>query len=66
MWLFSLSILIVRYFLCLTKFCSNRPWKNAFVAGLVMLPGATVGAILAPLSERVLDQYGAKNLYYLA
>ena len=63
---FSLSILIVRYFLCLTKFCSNRPWKNAFVAGLVMLPGATVGAILAPLSGRVLDQYGAKNLYYLA
>ncbi|EGO2736491.1 MFS transporter [Enterococcus faecalis] len=35
--------------------------KNAFVAGLVMLPGATVGAILAPLSGRVLDQYGAKK-----
>ncbi len=28
MWLFSLSILIVRYFLCLTKLCSNRPWKK--------------------------------------
>lgn len=26
-----------------------------------MLPGATVGAILAPLSGRVLDQYGAKK-----
>ena len=60
MWLFSLSILIVRYFLCLTKLCSNRPWKNAFVAGLVMCQ-ALQSAILAPLSGRVLDQYGAKT-----
>ncbi|BAK95387.1 MFS transporter [Tetragenococcus halophilus] len=35
--------------------------ENAFIAGLVMLPGATVGAILAPVSGRVLDKYGAKK-----
>lgn len=35
--------------------------ENAFVAGLVMLPGAAIGAILAPISGRVLDKYGAKR-----
>lgn len=35
--------------------------ENAFVAGLVMLPGAAIGAILAPISGRVLDKYGAKK-----
>lgn len=34
--------------------------ENAFVAGLVMLPGAAIGAIVAPISGRVLDRYGAK------
>ncbi|MDN6639978.1 MAG: MFS transporter [Tetragenococcus sp.] len=34
--------------------------ESAFTAGLIMLPGATVGAILAPISGRVLDKYGAK------
>ncbi|KFN90280.1 major facilitator superfamily protein [Tetragenococcus muriaticus PMC-11-5] len=35
--------------------------QNAFVAGLIMLPGAAIGAILAPISGRVLDKYGAKR-----
>ncbi|MDN5810473.1 MAG: MFS transporter, partial [Tetragenococcus koreensis] len=34
---------------------------NAFIAGLVMLPGAAIGAILAPISGRVLDKHGAKR-----
>ncbi|MEO1769449.1 MFS transporter [Candidatus Enterococcus ferrettii] len=35
--------------------------KDAFVSGLVMLPGAAVGAILAPISGRVLDSVGPKK-----
>lgn len=35
--------------------------KDAFVAGLMMLPGAATGAILAPLSGRLLDNIGAKK-----
>lgn len=38
--------------------------KDAFIAGLVMMPGAAVGAILAPISGRVLDSFGAKNQSY--
>ena len=35
--------------------------KDAFIAGLVMMPGAAVGAILAPISGRVLDSFGPKK-----
>ncbi|MDU6523118.1 MFS transporter [Enterococcus devriesei] len=35
--------------------------KDAFVAGLVMMPGAAVGAILAPISGRILDTFGSKK-----
>lgn len=35
--------------------------KDAFIAGLVMMPGAAVGALLAPISGRVLDNFGAKK-----
>lgn len=35
--------------------------KDAFVAGLLMLPGATVGAVLAPISGNLLDRFGSKK-----
>lgn len=35
--------------------------QSAFTAGLIMLPGAAIGAILAPISGRILDKYGAKR-----
>lgn len=35
--------------------------KDAFTAGLVMLPGAAIGAILAPISGRLLDKLDRKN-----
>jgi EmrB/QacA subfamily drug resistance transporter len=34
---------------------------TAFESGLVMIPGAIIGALLAPLSGRILDTYGAKR-----
>lgn len=35
--------------------------EDAFVAGLLMLPGASVGAILAPISGNLLDRFGSKK-----
>lgn len=35
--------------------------QSAFIAGLTMLPGATVGAFLAPFAGRILDQHGPKK-----
>lgn len=34
---------------------------TSFESGLVMIPGAIIGAILAPLSGRILDNFGAKR-----
>ncbi|MEK0306936.1 MFS transporter [Bifidobacterium favimelis] len=34
--------------------------RNALQAGLIVLPGAAIGAILAPVSGRIYDQLGAR------
>lgn len=34
--------------------------RNSLQAGLIVLPGAAIGAILAPLSGRIYDQLGAR------
>lgn len=34
---------------------------NALVAGLIVFPGALIGAILSPLSGTILDHFGAKK-----
>lgn len=63
--LFLLGFLVCQFLLLgisfvLPNFVQIVMGKDAFVAGLVMLPGAAVGAVLAPISGRVLDNYGAK------
>lgn len=35
--------------------------KSALIAGLTMLPGALIGAVLAPISGRLLDHHGAQK-----
>ena len=34
--------------------------ENAFIAGCILLPGCLLGAILAPISGKILDKFGAK------
>ncbi|BCA86907.1 MFS transporter [Enterococcus saigonensis] len=64
--LFLLGFLVCQFLLLgisfvLPNFIQIVMGKDAFIAGLVMLPGAAVGAILAPISGRVLDNHGAKK-----
>lgn len=35
--------------------------KNAFIAGLVVLPGAVIGAAFSPIGGQILDRFGAKK-----
>jgi len=35
--------------------------QSAFVAGLVVLPGAVIGAMFAPIGGNILDRFGAKR-----
>ncbi|WP_143462438.1 MFS transporter [Levilactobacillus enshiensis] len=35
--------------------------QSAFIAGLVVLPGAVIGAIFAPVGGHLLDRFGAKR-----
>lgn len=35
--------------------------QNATQAGLIVLPGAALGAVFAPISGRILDRYGARK-----
>ncbi|MBA1433820.1 MFS transporter [Bombilactobacillus bombi] len=35
--------------------------ESATIAGLIVLPGATLGAILAPFSGQILDKFGARK-----
>lgn len=64
--LFLLGFLVCQFLLLgisfvLPNFLQIILGKDAFVAGLVMLPGAAVGAVLAPISGRVLDSVGPKK-----
>lgn len=61
MWLFSLSILIVRYFLCLTKLCSNRPWKKCVCSWASHAARCYSWGHFGTTFWTVLDQYGAKK-----
>ncbi len=35
--------------------------ENPFIAGCILLPGCLLGAMLAPISGRLLDRFGAKR-----
>ena len=65
---FSLSVAVVMLiqFVCLAigflipNYAQLTLGKDAFVAGCLLLPGCNLGAVVSPLSGRVLDRFGAK------
>jgi nitrate/nitrite transporter NarK len=64
--LFLFGFLVCQFLLLgisfvLPNFVQLALGKDAFTAGLVMLPGAAIGAILAPISGRLLDKVGPKK-----
>ncbi len=64
--LFLFSFLVYQFLLLgisfvLPNFIQIVQGQSAFVAGLAMLPGATIGAVLSPISGKILDQAGPKK-----
>lgn len=64
---FSVAVLILVQFICLglgfliPNYSQIVSGENAFTAGCLLLPGCILGAVLAPLSGRLLDKFGAKK-----
>lgn len=66
---FSLSVLalLLLQFICLglgffiPNFAQIVLGENPFIAGCILLPGCLLGAMLAPISGRLLDRFGAKR-----
>lgn len=64
--LFLFSFLVYQFLLLgisfvLPNFIQIVQNQSAFTAGLAMLPGAAIGAILSPISGKILDQLGPKK-----
>ena len=59
-WGLSVTMTILLFFVFL-NFLQIVQGSSPFVAGLAMLPGAAVGAVLSPFSGKMLDQYGPKK-----
>ncbi|MGX7174267.1 MFS transporter [Enterococcus ratti] len=64
--LFLFSFLVYQFLLLgvsfiLPNFIQIVQGNNSFIAGLSMLPGAAIGAILSPFSGKLLDHYGPKK-----
>ncbi|MBO0481852.1 MFS transporter [Candidatus Enterococcus courvalinii] len=64
--LFLFSFLVYQFLLLgvsfvLPNFIQIVQGDTAFIAGLSMLPGAAIGAILSPFSGKLLDQHGPKK-----
>ena len=66
---FSLSVLglLLLQFICLgigffiPNFAQIVLGENPFVAGCILLPGCFLGALLAPVSGKLLDKFGARK-----
>ncbi len=66
---FTLSVmgLLLLQFICLglgfliPNFAQIVLHENAFVAGCILLPGCLLGAMLAPISGKILDKFGARR-----
>ena len=64
---FSVAVLILVQFICLglgfliPNYSQIVSGENAFTAGLLLLPGCILGAIMTPISGRILDKFGAKK-----
>ena len=66
---FSLSVLVLVFiqFICLglgfliPNYAQLVLGEEAFLAGCLLLPGCIIGAVLSPISGRILDRFGAKK-----
>lgn len=64
---FSVLVLVLIQFICLglgfliPNYAQLVSGQKAFLAGCLLLPGCLLGAVLSPVSGRILDRFGAKR-----
>ncbi|AZZ60790.1 multidrug efflux MFS transporter [Oenococcus sp. UCMA 16435] len=59
--LFLLQLVSLGLALILPNYIQIVNGKSAFVSGLLLFPAAALGAVLAPLGGKILDNFGAKK-----
>lgn len=63
----SVAVVLMVMFICLgigyliPNYAQLVSGENAFVAGMLLLPGCVIGASLTPISGRLLDRFGART-----
>ncbi|WP_143810145.1 MFS transporter, partial [Oenococcus oeni] len=59
--LFLLQLISLGLALILPNYIQVVNGKSAFISGLILFPAAALGAVLAPLGGKILDNFGAKK-----
>jgi len=59
----AITILMYADLILLPMYLQNGRGFTAFEAGLLLLPGAIINAILSPVTGKLFDKYGAKPLF---
>lgn len=59
--LFLLNFICLGFGFLIPNYAQLVSHESAFTAGLLLLPGCTLGAFLAPVSGRLLDRLGARR-----
>lgn len=58
---FILQFLTLGFYFVLPNYMQLVNGKSSFVAGLLCIPGAAIGAVFAPVGGKLLDTYGARK-----
>ena len=61
----AITILMYADLILLPLYLQNGRELTAFVAGLILLPGAIINAVLSPVAGKLFDRFGAKPMFII-